>query len=281
MGRQPDIKRNKRKKRLWRFTDTILVIIAVICAVVLLANILEGILLRRQEEELRGLAVQEKETQRETEIQPETEKETGAAEDREYVSPIDFEGLGAVNSDIVAWIEIPGTDISYPVVQAEDNEKYLKRDFEGGASAAGTIFLDCDSDSDLMGLHSIFYGHHMKNKTMFAQIVKFKEETFFKENREVILYTPEAELHLRTIAAVYGNADGEKRRTQFDSQEMFNRYVDEMTRSCSFRELPEKDISGLYSFVTCSYEFQDARTILYAVREEIRPSHEADAGIFR
>ena len=134
-------------------------------------------------------------------------------------------------------------------------------------SAAGTIFLDCDSSSDLMGLHSILYGHHMKNQTMFAQIVKFKDESFFRENREVILYLPESELHLRTIAAVYGDADGEKRRTEFSSRERFNRYVDEMTKNCSFRELPVGGVEGLYSFVTCSYEFNDARTILYAVRK--------------
>ena len=83
----------------------------------------------------------------------------------------------------------------------------------------------------------------------------------------MILYLPEQELHLKTIAALYGDAGGEKRRTAFSGQENFNRYVDEMTKNCSFRELPEGDVEGLYSFVTCSYEFENARTILYAVRE--------------
>lgn len=258
---EPEEKKNRKKKRPWTMIDVILLFIAVVCVVLLAGNILEGIRQRRQEEQIRRLAVQERESTRE--IQRETQEETQAA----YVSSVDFDSLRAVNPDIVAWLEIPGTNISYPVVQTEDNETYLNRDFEGNKSVAGAVFLDCDSDGDLMGRHSILYGHHMKNQTMFAQIVKFKEEEFFRENREVILYTPERELHLKTIAAVYGDADGEKRRTEFDSREMFNRYVDEMTKNCSFRELPEGDIAGLYSFVTCSYEFQDARTILYAVRD--------------
>ena len=218
---------------------------------------------KRQEEELRELSRQQEtmeETQQEIVIEEETEPP--------YESPIDFSALREINPDIVAWVEIPGTRIDYPVVQADNNETYLHRSFEGEESSAGAIYLDCDSDSDFMGKHSILYGHHMKNGSMFAEIVKFKEKTFFQEHREVILYLPDRELHLKTIAALYGDASGEKRRTVFSDQESFNRYVDEMTKNCSFRELPEGDCEGLYSFVTCSYEFQNARTILYAVREE-------------
>lgn len=218
---------------------------------------------KRQEEELRELSRQQEtmeETQQEIVIEEETEPP--------YESPIDFSALREINPDIVAWVEIPGTRIDYPVVQADNNETYLHRSFEGEESSAGAIYLDCDSDSDFMGKHSILYGHHMKNGSMFAEIVKFKEKTFFQEHREVILYLPDRELHLKTIAVLYGDASGEKRRTVFSDQESFNRYVDEMTKNCSFRELPEGDCEGLYSFVTCSYEFHNARTILYAVREE-------------
>lgn len=219
---------------------------------------------RQREAELLELARQQAEQET---IPPETEAEETLPEETEppYESPIDFEALREINPDIVAWLTIPGTVIDYPVVQTDDNETYLKKDFEGNASSAGAIYLDCDSDSDLKGMHSIFYGHHMRNGSMFADIVKFKKEDFFKENREVILYLPDEELHLQTIAAVYGDASGEKRRTVFENEEHFEMYIDEMTKNCSFRELPEELPESLYSFVTCSYEFKNARTILYAV----------------
>lgn len=209
----------------------------------------------------------------ETVIEPEAasgmegtvDADTGSGE---YLSPINFEELRRINPDVVAWLTIPGTTIDYPVVYTTDNETYLNKTFEGGASAAGSIFLDYESRSDLGGLHSILYGHHMKNKSMFSDLIKFKDEEFFKEHREIILYTPEKELHLETVAALFGDASGEKRRTKFSTQEKFNEYVDVQTEDCSFRELPEGDIGHLYSFVTCSYEFDDARTILYAVDRE-------------
>lgn len=187
-----------------------------------------------------------------------------------YESPIDFASLFRKNPDIVAWIRIPGTSIDEPVVQAEDNETYLKLNVEGKKDSHGAIFLDCDSEADFSGRHAILYGHHMRDGSRFADLMKFREPEFFREHREAVLYLPDRELRLKTIAAVCadgGGTSGERRRTRFDGDGQFEAYVDEMTKSCRFRELPEETPEALYSFITCSYEFPDARTILYAAPE--------------
>jgi len=181
-----------------------------------------------------------------------------------YVSPIDFETLWQQNSDIIAWITIPDTNIDYPIVQTDNNDQYLHVDLDGKKSVYGTIFLDCDSESDLSGYHNILYGHNMKNGSMFQNVVKYKQEDFFNSHRDIYIYTPEREIHLRTIAALYTDASGEKRRTKFATDEEFMKYVDKLTSGCKYRQMPEENITTLYSLVTCSYEFHDARTILYA-----------------
>lgn len=74
---------------------------------------------------------------------PEVENEideTDAIKETEYVSAIDFAVLDSQNPDVVAWIQIPGTQINYPVVQGKDNDYYLHRDLNGQKSTAGTIF---------------------------------------------------------------------------------------------------------------------------------------------
>lgn len=216
---------------------------------------------KRAQEEYERLAELARQT-----TAPTTEHETEVeVTEAVYVSPIDFEKLRAINPDVVGWVKVPGTSIDYPIVQTDNNETYLDTSFEGEKSVAGTVYLDCDSQSDFKGRHNIIYGHHMRDGSMFKDIVKFKEEDFFQEHRDVLLYFPDREVHLKTIAALYGDADGNKRRTQFNSQETFDQYVDEITRGCKFRELPGGEIGRLYSFVTCSYEFNNARTILYAV----------------
>lgn len=192
------------------------------------------------------------------------ELEMPEPEEPPYVCPIDFETLWQQNPDVIAWITIPDTNIDYPIVQTDNNDKYLHIDLDGRQSVYGTIFLDCDSESDFSGYHNILYGHNMKNGSMFQNVVKYKQEEFFNSHRDIYIYTPEREIHLRTIAALYTDAGGEKRRTKFATDEEFMKYADKLTSGCKYRQMPEENITTLYSLVTCSYEFNNARTILYA-----------------
>ncbi len=181
-----------------------------------------------------------------------------------YVSPIQFEELRKINPDIVGWIRIEGTRIDYPIVQTDNNETYLNTDFEGNKSGAGAIFLDYESEPDFSGRHNIIYGHHMKNGSMFKDIIKFKDETFLKEHQDIVIYTPKREYCLRPVTAFYTDSSAVRRKTVFESDESFQAYVKEMTKGGAFLQMPAEPVAQLWSFVTCSYEVQDARTILYA-----------------
>lgn len=265
-----DKNQEKRPKDRREFIRKILLVAALLLILASVAQLAYDYIDRRNaQREYERLAELAKQTTEPVTLETEAETETTEEEtEAPYVSPIDFEALKAINPDVVAWVEIPGTNVNYPVVWTTNNETYLDTDFEGNKSASGTVFLDCDSQSDFFGRHNILYGHHMRDGSMFKDIVKFKEEDFFKEHREVYIYTPERTIQLKTIAALYGDDDGMKRRTQFETQESFDEYVDQMTEPCGFRENPGKGVKRLYSFVTCSYEFNNARTILYAVEVE-------------
>lgn len=106
---------------------------------------------------------------------------------------VDFNALLALNPDTVAWVRIPGAGIDYPIVQAADNNAYLRRSFTGEQSIAGTLFLDFANSSDFSDGNSIVYGHNMfdGSTNMFSSLVKYKDLDFWRENPTIELLIPE------------------------------------------------------------------------------------------
>ena len=90
-----------------------------------------------------------------------------------FVQKIDFDGLRTINKDIVAWIEIPGIGVDYPVVQGEDNEHYLHYMFDGKENIAGSIFLDFRNKADFTDRKVILYGRNMQDGSMFSHLEKY------------------------------------------------------------------------------------------------------------
>ena len=91
---------------------------------------------------------------------------------------INWKKLKRMNKDIVAWIKVPGTKVSYPIVQGKDNSTYLHRTFHKKYNPSGCIFLDYKCKKDFMSDNNVIYGHHMRDGSMFATFVKYKNRSF-------------------------------------------------------------------------------------------------------
>lgn len=270
-----------KPKRAFTARNVIMLILLVIMVVSGIGVIREQIESRRQKEEQERLAQLAQQTTEavieETDAEPESE-ETEAP----YISPIDFEALWAENSDVIGWITIPDTKIDYPILYTDNNETYLHTDFNGKDSVYGAIYLDCDSEPDFSGWNNPIYGHHMKDGSMFKDVVKFKDEEFFKEHQYFEIYTPERTIHLKAISCYYTGSDGIVRKTKFKDQESYDAWLMERLKPCKYAEIPEVPVGSVFTLVTCSYEKQDARTLLYAVEVDeegnIVPSDKGNEG---
>lgn len=189
---------------------------------------------------------------------------TGTRQKSTYVSPVDFTSLMQQNPDTIGWIRVPDTNIDYPIVQSPDNQYYLHKSFDRKDSVYGTIYLDADSKADFRGWNNPVYGHHMKDGSMFRDVVKFKDPAFFEAHRYFEIYTPERVIHLKTLACYYSDSNGIVRKTAFQSQASFDKWVRERLEPCAFAEIPEASLDSMFVLVTCSYEQNDARTLLFA-----------------
>lgn len=201
-------------------------------------------------------------------------KEQGNNEEEEppYISPIDFDYWKGINKDVIGYIKIPDTKVDYPILyDANDNERYLHESIDGKETVHGSIYLDNLASPDFTSKNNMIYGHHMKDGSMFKDVVKYKNVHYLKEHQTVYLYLPDREIKLRAVAAFYETADGSSRRVKFDTPEEFSAFANSrLSNSDNIQELPKAGVDGisqLFCLVTCSYEFVDARTFLYCIPE--------------
>ena len=97
------------------------------------------------------------------------------------------------NHDLIGWIKIPDTKLDYPVMQTagkdQDPEFYLRRNFKKEYKISGTPFMDASSDIYLPTANWIVYGHNMNNGSMFADLTKYDDPSFFIAHRYIYFDT--------------------------------------------------------------------------------------------
>ena len=101
---------------------------------------------------------------------------------------LSYEDLKKINSDVIGWIKIDGTNIDYPIVQSIENKKYLYTDALNNYSSSGSIFVDYKSKPAFDSFITIVYGHHMSNGQMFGELDKYKDKSYFMNHRTGRLY---------------------------------------------------------------------------------------------
>ncbi len=187
------------------------------------------------------------------------------------VAPIavDFDKLLKENQDVVGWIYCEGTTINYPVVQAADNDYYLRRALNGKYDVCGSIFMDYRSDAGLTHRNTLIYGHNMRNKTMFSVLEQYKKQAFYDEHPVFWYLTPHGDYKIELFAGFVASADS-RIYSDFATHE---KLVDQSRRAIeksTFKSSvdPEK-AEQIITLSTCSYEFDEARYILLGVLKKI------------
>lgn len=160
---------------------------------------------------------------------------------------------------VIAWVEVPGTNIDQPIVQATPDapNAYLYRDALGQGNY-GTPYIDCDCS--LTSPFVMVYGHHMSDGSAFADFANFIDEAYAREHSRIIIYQRCGEtLDLEACAVDVVNANQE--RLVIPEDKDFKGRI-----GGSDLILDEDAETGkLWTFATCSYQTRNSRTIVYAV----------------
>jgi len=170
------------------------------------------------------------------------------------------------NADTIGWLTIPGTQIDYPFLWADDYDIYLRTDINGESSMAGSIFMDYRCDRNLLGAHSILFGHNMNNGSMFGALIEFRDRTFFQEHQEGYIYLSNANIKLQIIACIVTTSSNAEVYGVAETEEQKERFLEVIKEeNIHGREGIPEDLSIDDRFVllsTCSYEHDEARTVV-------------------
>ena len=166
---------------------------------------------------------------------------------------IDHDSLKKINSSYVCWLYAPGADINHPVVQAADNEFYLHHTFERKKNSAGCVFMDYEVDPTLKSWNTFFYGHNMKNGTMFGHLKNYiNNKAVYDNNPYIYVFRPEG-IYRYEIFSFYLDQTDSKMYYNVKNFKEYRAYLREATRK-SVRECAaeaNRDLN-IVTLVTCS-----------------------------
>ena len=189
---------------------------------------------------------------------------------------IQVKSLQQENSDIVGFLEIENTNISYPVVQGLDNEYYMTHNYKKEKSKNGAIFLDKDYDWNIQSNNYLIYGHNLNNGTMFQELLKYADESYYKEHSKILFTTADEEESYDIISVfkskVYYTSDDVFKYYFFinpETEEEYNDYIKNV-KELSLYDIEETAQYGtqLITLSTCSYHVKDGRFVIVGAKRE-------------
>lgn len=142
-------------------------------------------------------------------------------------NPINFDELLAINTDIIGWLEMESVDISYPIVQSDDNDYYLHRTFRKQDNFAGSIFLDYLNNPNFSNRNNIVYGHNMKNGSMFGILKQYQNQEKYDKSKYFWIYTPTRIYKYEIFSASVVGTYSDSYQISFADRDDFKEFLDQ------------------------------------------------------
>lgn len=197
--------------------------------------------------------------------------EEGGKAKRQEADPmertVNFDALRKVNSDVVAWIYIPGTAVNYPVMKGDPGNYYLHRSWKRQKSFGGAIFMDSVNSHGFTDDNTIVYGHNMKNGSQFGTLIRFLDGKFFESHPYVYVYTPERTIRYRTYAFDIIDERSPLYASVIDD---YPQYVKDVTKSARHSRRPPDEKTPLLMLSTCHGKSETKRRVLFAGQDAVR-----------
>ncbi len=187
---------------------------------------------------------------------------------------IKLEALQLENSDIVGWLEISGSNISYPVLQGTDNDFYMTHNYKKEYSSEGSLFLDKDYNWEVPSTNLLIYGHNNRGTNeMFCQLLNYKDESYYKDHKKIRFTTVKEDAEYEIISVFLSRVYYKNEKDVFryyyfinaNNEDEFNYYIENSKKE----SLYDTGVSAEYgdqllTLSTCEFSRQDGRLAVVA-----------------
>lgn len=183
-----------------------------------------------------------------------------------------FAGLWNINSDVKGFLSIADTNVNYPIVQAADNDYYLRRNFYGKSSQYGIPFLDHRVDMKTPSDNIVIYGHNMKDGQIFGELISYSKLDYYKAHPVIDFTTIYDENQYKILSVFITNAY-ENQGPVFayhdfidaENNAALQSFITEVKRRSIINTTVDAQKGDkLLTLSTCTYEFKDARLVIVA-----------------
>ncbi len=255
-------KKGKSKKakgsRKGRIVSNIVLAVAILVFCVsafqlfrILSGYYEG---RKEYDEVKELAITEEES-----------------EDGDTRFTVDFDTLLGINPDTVGWIRFDPepSQINYPLVQTTDNSTYLNKTFSANDNTVGAIFVNAYNSPDFNDRNTIIYGHRMNDSSMFHDLAKYEDQSFWEANPYFYIYTPDGrEITYHIYAAGQVTETSDTYLTEFADDAAYQAFLDYTKEASAYDTGVEVTTSDtVVTLSTCTKASDEHRMVVVGVKE--------------
>lgn len=166
---------------------------------------------------------------------------------------VKWEKLQKQNKDTAAWLYLPDSDISYPVVQTDNNDYYLDHDYLHNQDESGTLFFDYRNFLEDTQENWIVYGHRRNDRSMFGNLSKYAKENYLREHPVMYLLFPDRAYRAEVFACRTVHAQSQFFQPFFYSSQEFQTYIDRAIEQSYWKPDFEVDVRyPVLTLATCS-----------------------------
>lgn len=260
-----EIKASKQKriqKENKEVVLTLLSIILVVCVIIIFTNLFEKYKTKKDYETIRNS------------INDNTTVIDENGNERTLTRSEQVKKLQKENEDIIGWLELINTTISYPVLQSDNNSFYMNHNYKKEKSKEGSLFLDKDYDWKKHNSNILIYGHNNTGSTeMFAKLTEYKDKEFYESHKYIRFTTDKEDAEYEIISVFLSRVYNQDEKNVFryyyfieaDNEEEFNDYVKNAKKSSIYDiETTAEYGDQLITLSTCDYSQKDGRFVVVA-----------------